>query len=52
VNGTVIGKRSIRDRRIVLVKMDHGFTLKFNANTLASLDTSRTSDEMPTRKTA
>jgi hypothetical protein len=52
VNGTVIGKRSIRDRRIVLVKMDNGFTLKFNANTLASLDTSRTSDEMPTRKTA
>jgi hypothetical protein len=52
VNGTVIGKRSIRNRRIVLVKMDNGFTLKFNANTLESPDTSRTSDQMPTRRTA
>jgi hypothetical protein len=31
VNGTVIGKRSTRNRRFVLVKMDNGFTLKLNA---------------------
>jgi hypothetical protein len=55
VNGTVIGRRSIRNRRIVLVKMDNGFTLKFNANTLSagSPGTSRTPDQMlPTRRTA
>jgi hypothetical protein len=34
VNGTVIGKRSTRKRRLVLVKMDNGFTLKLNAHTL------------------
>jgi hypothetical protein len=45
VNGTVIGKRSIRNRHLVLVKMDNGFTLKFNAQTLSmgSPETSRTS---------
>jgi len=35
VNGTVIGKRSTRNRRFVLVKMDNGFTLKLNAQTLS-----------------
>jgi hypothetical protein len=35
LNGTVIGKRSIRNRRFVLVKMDNGFTLKLNAQTLS-----------------
>ena len=32
VNGTVIGKRSTRRRRLVLVKMDNGFTLTLNAH--------------------
>ena len=36
VNGTVIGKRSTRNRRFVLVKMDNGFTLKLNAQTLSA----------------
>ena len=36
VNGTVIGKRGTRNRRFVLVKMDYGFTLKFNAQTLSA----------------
>jgi hypothetical protein len=40
VNGTVIGNRSIRNRRIVLVKMDNGFTLKFSATVLESLEPS------------
>jgi hypothetical protein len=46
VNGTVIGKRSTRNQRLVLVKMDNGFTLKLNAQTLSvkSPETSRTSD--------
>jgi hypothetical protein len=35
VYGTVIGKRSIRNRRLVLVKMENGFTLKFKAETLS-----------------
>jgi hypothetical protein len=35
VNGTVIGKRSTRNRHFVLVKMDNGFTLKLNANALS-----------------
>jgi hypothetical protein len=45
VNGTVIGNRSTRNRRFVLVKMDNGFTLKLNAQTLSPglLETSRTS---------
>jgi hypothetical protein len=36
VNGTVIGKRNTRNRRVVLVKMDNGFTLKLNAQTLSA----------------
>jgi hypothetical protein len=36
VNGTVIGKRSTRNRRFVLVKMDNGFTLKLNVQTLSA----------------
>jgi len=45
VNGTVIGKQSTRKRRLVLVKMDNGFTLKLNADTLSvgSLETPRSS---------
>jgi hypothetical protein len=35
VHGTVIGKRSTRNRRLVLVKMDNGFTLKLNPHTLS-----------------
>jgi hypothetical protein len=35
VNGTVIGKRSTHNRRFVLAKMDNGFTLKLNAQTLS-----------------
>jgi hypothetical protein len=35
VNGIVIGKRSTRKRRLVLVKMDNGFTLKLSAHTLS-----------------
>ena len=34
VYGTVIGKRRIRNRCLVLVKMENGFTLKFKAETL------------------
>ena len=36
VYGTVIGKRSTRNQRLVLVKMDNGFTLKLNAQTLSA----------------
>jgi len=45
VNGTVIGKQSTRNRRFVLAKMDNGFTLKLNAQTLSVRlpETSRTS---------
>jgi hypothetical protein len=49
VNGTVIGRRSIRNRRIVLVKMDNGFTLKFNANTLSASRAFIFSDTSPNR---
>jgi hypothetical protein len=35
VYGTVVGKRSTRNRRLMLVKMDNGFTLKLNAETLS-----------------
>ena len=48
VNGTVIGNRSTRNRHLVMVKMDNGFTLKLNAHTLQrdrSLSTSRTCHE-------
>jgi len=34
VHGTVIGKRSTRNQRFVLAKMDNGFTLKLKADTL------------------
>jgi hypothetical protein len=45
VNGTVIGKRSTRNRRLVLVQMDNGFTLKLNTKTLSARlsETSQTS---------
>jgi hypothetical protein len=45
VNGSVIDKRSTRNQRLVLVKMDNGFTLKLNGDTLSvrSPETSRTS---------
>jgi hypothetical protein len=48
VNGTVIGKRSTRNQRLVLVKMDNGFTLKLNTHTLSvrSPEKSRTSHQM------
>ena len=36
VNGTVIGKRNFRSRRVVLVQMDNGFTLKLNTQTLSA----------------
>ena len=35
VIGTVIGKRSTRNQRFVLVKMDNGFTLKLHADMLS-----------------
>jgi len=35
VQGTIIGKRSTRKQRFVLVKMDNGFTLKLKADTLS-----------------
>jgi hypothetical protein len=43
VHGTVIGKRSTRNQRLLLVKMDNGFTLKLNVGTLP--ETKRTSKE-------
>jgi hypothetical protein len=36
VHGTIVGKRRIRDRHVVLVKMDNGFTLKLGAHTLSA----------------
>jgi hypothetical protein len=36
VNGTVIGKRSTRNRRLVVVQMDNGFTLKLNTKALSA----------------
>ena len=49
VHGTVIGKRSTRNRRLVLVKMDNGFTLKLDVDTLSLglQETSQTSHQMP-----
>jgi len=35
VYGTVIGKRTTRNQRFVLVKMDNGFTLKLKADALS-----------------
>jgi hypothetical protein len=43
VHGTVIGKRGTRNQRFVLVKMDNGFTLKLNAETIP--ETKRASKE-------
>ena len=53
VNGTIIGKRSTRNQRFVLVKMDNGFTLKLDAQTVSVglPETSRTSRaELPARE--
>ena len=36
VYGTVIGNRSTRNRHLVMVKMDNGFTLKLNTHTLST----------------
>jgi hypothetical protein len=49
VNGTIIGKRSTRKRRLVLVKMDNGFTLKLNAHRLSVglTEASRISHQTP-----
>ena len=35
VYGTIIGKRSTRNQRLVLVKMDNRFTLKLKMDTLS-----------------
>ena len=35
VHGTIISKRSTRNQRFVLAKMDNGFTLKLKADTLS-----------------
>ena len=47
-NDTVIGKRSTRKRRLVVVKKDNGFSLKLNAQTLSVelSETSRTSRQL------
>jgi hypothetical protein len=37
VYGTVIGKQSTPKRRFVLVKMDNGFTLKLDVDTLSAI---------------
>jgi hypothetical protein len=37
VHGTIVGKRRIRDRHVVFVKMDNGFTLKLGAHTLSAI---------------
>ena len=51
VNGTIIGKRSARNQRFVLVKMDNGFTLKLKADTLSvELPETATSQLMPPTK--
>ena len=38
VYGTVIGKRSTRNQRLVLAQMDNGFTLKLQADTLSVIE--------------
>jgi hypothetical protein len=38
VYGTVIGKRSTRNQRLVLAQMDNGFTLKLQAGTLSVIE--------------
>jgi hypothetical protein len=54
VNGIVIDKRSTRTQRLILVKMDNGYTLKLNAQTLSvrSPETSRTSRSPETSRTS
>ena len=36
VYGIIIGKRSTRNQRFVLAKMDNGFTLKLKADTVSA----------------
>jgi hypothetical protein len=38
VYGTVIGKRSTRNQRLVLAQMDNGFTLKLQADSLSVIE--------------
>ena len=38
VYGTVVGKKSTRDQRVVLVKMDNGFTLKLKVGALSVIE--------------
>jgi hypothetical protein len=38
VHGTVVGKRSTRNQRLVLAQMDNGFTLKLQADTLSVIE--------------
>jgi hypothetical protein len=54
VNGTVIDKRRTRNKSLVLVKMDNGFTIKLDANTLSvrSPETSRASGSPETSRTS
>jgi hypothetical protein len=47
VYGTVIGKRSTPKRRFVLVKMDNGFTLKLDVDTLSAI-----AEDIPLRNDA
>jgi hypothetical protein len=54
VNGTVIDKRRTRNKSLVLVKMDNGYTLKLDADTLSvgSPETARTSGSPETSRTS
>jgi hypothetical protein len=36
VHGTVVRKRRVRDRQVLLVKMDNGFTLRLDPHTLSA----------------
>jgi hypothetical protein len=36
VHGTVVRKRRISERHVVLVKMDNGFTVRFDPYTLSA----------------
>ena len=38
VHGTVVGKPSTRNQRLVLAQMDNGFTLKLQADTLSVIE--------------
>ena len=48
VHGTVIGKRRTRNRLLVLVKMENGFTLKLNAETVSKLPVAPTTPMITT----